>query len=155
MKTMKKVMLAAAALLVSTAPVAAAGPGDPPADQAAQPAAQDEKKGDEKADEKKKKYRAKDERWDLRPGDRQAFRDWRASVRGRLGGAPIADIKVGNPDPGQPTVLHFHGAGVGHENILVWRLARAVAHAMERLFATPKMIPFLFSSSIGETSNGK
>jgi hypothetical protein len=126
MKKMQQMMWVAAALLVS-ASVAAAGPGDqpaPPADQAAQPAPQDGQKGDEK-DVEKKKYRAKDERWDLLPGDRQAFRDWRKSVRARLGGAPVADIKVGNPDPGQPTVLHFHGAGVGHENILVWRLARA------------------------------
>lgn len=68
--------------------------------------------------------RYKDENPDLKPEHRPAFNAWRRGAASRLGDVPVTEFKVGDPT-GLPTVLHFHGAGVPPDNILVWRMARA------------------------------
>ncbi|HEU5057451.1 MAG TPA: alpha/beta hydrolase [Kofleriaceae bacterium] len=71
----------------------------------------------------------KDETPDVAAHEQAAYHQWQDSAMHDLelpggGHAPVAVIEVGPPGP-KPTIVHFHGATVQVENVLLWRLARA------------------------------
>jgi hypothetical protein len=61
----------------------------------------------------------------LKPEDRPRFKSWQRRSATTIAGVKVSQIEVGAKDAPKPTILHFHGAGVDYQNILVWRLARA------------------------------
>jgi pimeloyl-ACP methyl ester carboxylesterase len=72
----------------------------------------------------------KDESPDVAEHQQPDYKAWRESAIHDLEldsgeHVPVALVEVGPPDAEKPTIVHFHGATVQLENVLLWRLARA------------------------------
>jgi hypothetical protein len=72
----------------------------------------------------------KDESTDVAEHQQADYRAWRGKVSQEIvtekgQKLPVAIVEIGPPDVEKPTIVHFHGASVQPENVLLWRLARA------------------------------
>ncbi|HJZ85786.1 MAG TPA: alpha/beta hydrolase [Polyangia bacterium] len=77
---------------------------------------------------------------DVLPQRMHGFRQWRESVAvdaGHLGNRlPMALVEAGQQGKDTITILHFHGASVRPDNILLWRMAESV----KRLGASVRIV---------------
>lgn len=85
-----------------------------------------------RADYRAADYTSKDEMVDVAGGQQAAYKAWRGQAMRGLRVASgrsvdVAVVDVGPPAADKPTIVHFHGATVQVENVLLFRLAEAYA----------------------------
>jgi pimeloyl-ACP methyl ester carboxylesterase len=84
---------------------------------------------------------------DVLPDLVPSFRKWRESVmveKGRFGNRrPVAYAETGAQDHDPLTILHFHGASVRPDNILLWRIVQS----LERMGASARVVAPSLSDS--------